>query len=111
MEISHIQHDGILQLNFIGNLDTDSADEVDQECSKFIAAGNTKLLLDLSQLDYISSAGLRVLLIIAKQLQQLNGEIALCCMTDRVREIFDISGFSTIFKIFLTAEEALAALK
>jgi anti-anti-sigma factor len=66
------------------------------------------LILNCSGLNYISSSGLRVFLVIQKKLAGLQGSFGLCCLQPEIREIFDISGFSTIFSIFPDEEAALA---
>jgi anti-anti-sigma factor len=65
------------------------------------------LLVDFKALDYISSAGLRVLLATAKRLSSEGGSLRICHLNDTVREVFEISGFSTIFSVFDTEAEAL----
>ena len=107
MTISRIEHEDIIQLCLAGHLDAATSVDADNELTKMIDEGKIKLLIDLTKLDYISSAGLRVLLVAAKQLQQKNGQIILCSMTVSVKEVFEISGFSSIFKIFPTVDDAL----
>ena len=63
--------------------------------------------MNFEKLDYISSAGLRVLLAAAKQLKGIDGELRICSLNEVVREVFDISGFTTIFKVFGSESEAL----
>jgi anti-anti-sigma factor len=67
--------------------------------------------VDCSQLDYISSAGLRTLLVAAKRLAPKGGKIALSAPKDLIKEILDIAGFSSIFPIYRTHEDALAAMR
>ena len=69
--------------------------------------GGYRIVLDLSGLDYISSAGLRVLMITAKQVKSQEGEIVVAGMQPVVREIFDISKFTFVFKCFSSVSEAL----
>ena len=69
------------------------------------------MVLDCSQLDYVSSAGLRVFLITAKRLSKVDGKLALSALTEQVREVFDIAGFSSIFRIYPSRREALAAFE
>jgi anti-anti-sigma factor len=97
---------GIVSLSVIGRLDAVSAIDADREFSKVLEADNDKLLINLAQLEYISSAGLRVLLVVAKKIQQKGGKVVLCSMLPNVTEVFEISGFSSIFKIFATPAEA-----
>jgi len=72
-----------------------------------ISKGARKLLLDMDSVEYISSAGLRVLLAVAKKLKKEEGEIKLCCLKPYVKEVFDIAGFTQIFKVHDTTEEAI----
>ncbi|MCF6177207.1 MAG: STAS domain-containing protein [Victivallaceae bacterium] len=111
MKIGHTVHKDIMQLSFEGHLDAATAVDADSEFTRVIDEGNIKLLVDLSKLDYISSAGLRILLVAAKQLQQKGGKIILCSMTAGVKEVFEISGFSSIFKIFSTVDDALEFMR
>ena len=76
-----------------------------------VTPAGTRVILDLSGLEYISSAGLRVLLIVAKKVQQAQGKVALCGLTPNVREIFAISGFDAIFSIQPDAAAAIAAVR
>jgi anti-sigma B factor antagonist len=72
-----------------------------------IEAGENRFLVNFEKLDYISSSGLRVLLAAAKQLKGTDGELRICSLNEVVREVFDISGFTTIFKVFGSESEAL----
>ncbi len=110
MEITLQEQDGVVALAINGRLDAVSAVDADKEFSKVLDGDKDKLLINLRALDYISSAGLRVLLVVAKRMQQKGGKVALCCMVDNVKEVFEISGFSSIFKIFDSQEECAAFL-
>jgi anti-anti-sigma factor len=111
MNILQQAQDGIVILNIVGRLDAVSSIDADREFGKVLDAGNDKLLIDLSQLEYISSAGLRVLLVVAKRIQQKGGKVVLCNLLPNVTEVFEISGFSSIFKIFKSTEEAGQSLR
>lgn len=76
-----------------------------------LSGGTPHLAIDLSQLDYISSAGLRVLLVVAKKVQQAKGKVVLFGLGPNVREVFSISGFDKIFAIRDDAAAALAAVR
>jgi anti-anti-sigma factor len=94
-------------LRFEGNLDTNTAPEAQEKFDQLADAGVGKILVDFAALDYISSAGLRVLLATAKRLSGAGGSLRICNLNDTVREVFEISGFSTIFSVFDTESEAL----
>ena len=70
----------------------------------------TALVLDLEHLSYISSAGLRVILVAAKELQESTGKFAVCSLSDSVADVFRVSGFDTIVPTYATQPEALSAL-
>ena len=111
MKIVHTLHEDIMQISLEGHLDAATSVEADDDFTLLIQSGQIKLLVDLSELTYISSAGLRVLLVAAKQLQQQAGKIVLCSMTPGVKEVFEISGFSSIFKILPTVDDALEFIR
>ena len=94
-------------LAFEGRLDTQTAPDAQQQLTRLIEAVEKRFIVDFEKLDYISSAGLRVLLVAAKQLKGIDGELRICSLNEVVGEVFDISGFTTIFKIFGSEPEAL----
>ncbi len=105
------QQNGIITLNIAGRLDAVTALDAEKEFEKILQEGSEQLLVDLGELDYISSAGLRVLLVVAKKIQQNGGKVVLAELTPNVKEVFEISGFSSIFKIFDSREEAAVFLE
>ncbi len=90
-----------------GRVDAVTAPEFEKQFSRWIKEGNTCFLVGFEQLDYISSAGLRSILVIAKKLKGQSGRIVLYGLKDVVREVFKISGFDTIIPICGSFEEAL----
>ena len=94
-------------LDFEGKLDTQTSPDAQSELTRLIEEGARKIVVNFDKLDYVSSAGLRVLLAAAKQLKAENGELRICCLKKLVKEVFDISGFITIFKVFASESEAL----
>jgi anti-sigma B factor antagonist len=109
MEISISESGDVRVLSFQGNLDTNTSPEAESQINDLIEAGAQKLLVNFEKLDYISSAGLRVLLATAKKLKPGGGDLKICCLNQTVQEVFDISGFSTILSVTSTEEEALGA--
>ncbi len=90
-----------------GDLDTGTSPEAQEILSGLVEQGASKILLDFEKMNYISSAGLRVLLVLAKQSGAAGGELRICSLNDMAREVFDISGFSSILNVFPTRERAL----
>jgi anti-sigma B factor antagonist len=110
MRISHEEKDGIVCLKISGRLDGETAPEVEIRVKDFLKQGRLRLLFDLSTMDYISSAGLRVVLMTVKELQRQSGKMVLCALTPYVKEVFDVSNFSTIVPITETVEAGLKKL-
>lgn len=94
-----------------GQINSANAATVESDLIKHIDNGENRLVLDLSGLDYISSAGLRVMLLVAKRLKQQTGLLALCNIQPHVREVFDISGFLAILTVVESRGDALALMR
>ncbi len=107
MQISVKTTNEVKLLAFEGRLDTQTSPDAQRQLTRLIEEGETKILVNLEKLDYISSAGLRVLLIVAKQLRTTDGELRICNLNEVVKEVFDISGFDMILPIFASESEAL----
>lgn len=97
----------LIQLN--GRLDATNAPEVESQLLKAVA-DTTRVVIDMEKLDYISSAGLRVMLLLARKLKSNSGKMILCHLNSGVYAVFDISGFSAIFTIVDDRAAAFAAL-
>ena len=90
-----------------GNLDTNTAPDAQQHLDALQDSGVGKILVNFTDLDYISSAGLRVLLATAKRMGAAGGSLRICGLNETVNEVFEISGFSVILNVFGTEAEAL----
>ena len=110
MEVTEKKHDGITVLGLKGRLDSNTSDPFEKQLLGLVEGGATRLVLDFQELDYISSAGLRVLLKAAKELKRNNGRLALCSLKDYIKEIFEMSGFVSFLPIHGTLEETLTAI-
>ncbi len=91
-----------------GRLDSATSGDLESLLIERLDQGCASVVLDLSDLDYISSAGLRVVLMAGKRLRATGGRLALACLRDSVRDLFDMSGFLVLFPVFATLDEALA---
>ena len=109
MEISVTESGDVRILSFQGNLDTNTSPQAESEINSLIDAGAQKLLVNFEKLDYISSAGLRILLATAKKLKASEGDLKICGLNETVQEVFDISGFATILSVTKAEDEALGA--
>lgn len=100
---------GIL-VSVTGRMDAVSSPEFEKELGKLIDENNVNFVVNLKELNYISSSGLRTVLITAKKLKGKNGRILLASLQTVVKEIFEISGFSAIIPIYESVEEAIESL-
>ena len=93
-----------------GRLDAVTAPEYEKRIRELIDGGNCVFVVDFEQLDYISSAGLRALLLMAKLLKEKDGRVCLANVKGNVRSVFDMSNFIAIFKMEDSVQAALDAL-
>ena len=106
MEITDRTEGEVTIVQFQGNLDTNTAPDAQAHLDALADGGQVKLVVDFTTLNYISSAGLRVLLATAKKLKGMGGQLRMFGLNDTVQEEFELSGFSTIFSVFANAVEA-----
>jgi anti-anti-sigma factor len=90
-----------------GRIDAVNSSKLEEECQGRIDQGEKALILDLGGVEYISSAGLRTILILARRINSLEGKIRFCGLRGMVKEVFSISGFNSIFPVFPSITEAL----
>jgi anti-anti-sigma factor len=93
-----------------GRIDTTTSPSVEDTLQTIVSGGARDLVVDLRQVEYISSAGLRVLLVAAKRIRDLGGRLVLCDMTEPVRQVFQLAGFLPLFAIEPSREAAVARL-
>lgn len=93
-----------------GRLDAVTAPEYEKSIRTLIESGNSHFVVDFDQLDYISSAGLRALLLMGKLLKEKDGQVCFANVKGNVRSVFDMSGFTALFKMENSVTEALSAL-
>lgn len=101
----------VLILTVEGEVDTNTASILESSLSQEFDKGARRLILELSQMDYVSSVGLRVLLAHLKKLKTSQGRLVLTGLNDEVQEIFDMAGFSALFEISPDLEAAKQALQ
>jgi anti-sigma B factor antagonist len=123
MEISEQKTLDIITLSLSGKLDATTAKTFEEKILTLIDSGNRRFIIDLAELDYIGSAGLRVFLLAAKRLDGASGKVVLCGfkktipyntlnrIPDPVREAFDIVGFSSIFSSYGSHDDAIKSFQ
>ena len=107
LSISSAKMQDSLVVTLDGRIDANSAKELEQQCLNWIDGGEHKMVMDFSQVNFISSAGLRVILLVAKKLEQVKGKVKLCGLNTTLKDVFEISGFSKLFEIVPSVNEAL----
>ena len=90
-------------------VDTNNAPEVEKIIWENIGDGDGKMIIDFSQVNYISSAGLRVLLKTAKQMKKGGGKLGLCNLNDQIKEVLELSGFMGIIDCYDSVDSCIAA--
>jgi len=110
MDITTRTQQDVTLVAFAGNLDSKTSPRAQEALDGILAGGGRKIVVDFTALDYISSAGLRVLLGTARRLKGAGGKLRLFGLNETVREVFEISGFSTILAVVGTEAEALNGL-
>ena len=111
MEIQQESRGSVLIVRPIGRVDSQVSPIFEQSLTSSLEIGRTKIVLDCARLDTISSAGLRVILSVAKRMRTEQGQFVLAAVKGSVKEVFEISGFNGLFKIYGTASQAAIALE
>ena len=110
MDVTPERDGATLILKADGRIDGTNATQFQDNLKQHIADGDTAVVLDFEELSYISSAGLRVILHTAKDMQSAKIKFAVCSLSKPVKDVFTISGFDQIIDIHDTQSEALAAV-
>lgn len=108
MEMREDRRETLLVLAPVGRVDSNSASGL--EIALLARAKEPRLLIDLSSVDYISSAGLRVFLMLARKVKESGGKLALCGLGASVKQVFDLAGFTALFVVEPTVDEGAARL-
>jgi anti-anti-sigma factor len=123
VEITEHKTGDIVTLCLCGKLDTNSAKAFEEKFLTRIDSGDRRFIIDLGELEYIGSAGLRVFALASKRLNGVNGKIVLCGfkktvpyntlnrLHDPIREVFDTAGFSSLFATYGSQDEAIKGLQ
>ncbi len=94
-----------------GRLDQTVTPKVETALLKELEEGNGQLIVDMTEVSYVNSGGLRCLLTAWRKANEHEGRIVLCSLTDRVKDVFEIVGFDKVFEIYETRSLAVQALE
>ncbi len=115
MEIIHKRLNRVDMLKVVGRLDAMHAPQFKQEIERLFEQGRYRLVLDFSQLEYVASPGLRVLIESRKRARDWKitdlegGDVRIAALPSRIREVFDLTGFTSLFEIFPDTTEAVGS--
>ena len=109
IEVKEERHGPVVVLSPVGRLDSGSARSFESVIMQCVRRGERRMVIDFDRLDFISSAGLRALLVAAKALAADDGELVLCAMKSHIEEVLRTSGFDHLLPIKDSREAALAA--
>ncbi len=108
MQISETKQDGVTIVAPVGRVDSTTSPALDAQLLGLARSGQHRVVIDFSGVEYISSAGLRVMLSLAKRTKESKGRLALAGLGDSVRQVFELAGFLPLFVVETTAEAAAA---
>ncbi len=110
MEITAEERQDIVIVHINGRMDATTVADFEEFCRSKLEENKSKLVVSMQGLEYISSAGLRGILLMEKMSRAKGGKIVFCALQEMVAEVFKISGFTSILKISPNIDEAIASL-
>ena len=110
-EVYAEQRDGVSVLNLKGRVDASTSGQIHENIMDEIEKGSRSIVIDFSEVNYISSAGLRVLIYASKTLAEKSGTFSLCSLNKNIEKILEISGLLKIFNVHEDIASSIAALK
>ena len=110
MQIAEARRDGVVAVVPAGRIDTTTAPALERHLNALVAGGARRVVVDFSRVDYISSAGLRVMLLMARRMKESNGRLAVCAFPEPVRQVFQLAGFLPLFTVCESQDIAMGEL-
>jgi stage II sporulation protein AA (anti-sigma F factor antagonist) len=107
MEINEERQDGIVVVAPVGRIDSTTAEALDRHLIRLPNADDRRVVVDFGKVDYISSAGLRVMLTLAKRIREARGALAICSLEDSVWQVFELAGFLPLFSVAKSRDDAI----
>lgn len=115
MEITHRRMNRVDLVSVAGRVDAATAPQLKQQIDALFDEGRYRIVLDLAQLEYISSPGLRVLIEARKRAREWKitdlegGDIRIANLPPRIKEVFDLTGFTSLFELYNDTVEAVGS--
>ncbi len=101
--------DGTWLVGVTGRLEQTQTPQLEDTLTHLLQEGHNRLIVDLAEATYINSGGLRCLVTAWRHAREQGGNLYLCCLAPRVREVFNMVGFDKVFQIFADREDAILA--
>jgi anti-anti-sigma factor len=106
MEAEVEEKGDVIVMRATGRLDAATSPGLEKQINSIIDSGHFKIILNFEHVDYLSSAGMRLMLSISRKLEKLEGKVVVCNMNDEVLEVIKIAGFTQVLEIYPSEEEA-----
>jgi anti-sigma B factor antagonist len=110
IEVTSKSVDKAIVIYVDGDLTTTSSPRAEAEIIEILEGTDTNVIINVEKVNFIASTGLRIILVLGKRLNKDSLKLVMCSMNDTTESVFNISGFSKLFPIFETEEEALESL-
>ena len=107
MKFSSTKSNNIVIIRIEGKLDANTSEEFQRNMTGLLTKGEKKFAIDCSELEFVSSAGIRAFLWIAKELQKLEGSLSISSLNDNVSRVFNITNLRSVFPIYNSTDEAI----
>lgn len=111
MDVTLRKKDDVNVLDLSGRMDINASDVINKYIDQILEENGKLILLNFSQIDFVSSPGLVILVSILKKVRKLQGKIVLCNLQSYVREVFEVTQLTKVFEVYESEEEALNKLK
>ena len=106
MEAQIEEKGDVIVVRVLGRLDAASSPQLEKKINSIIESGHFKLIMNLAGVDYLSSAGMRLMLSISKKLKNLEGKVVACSLSEDVMDVIKMAGFHQVLELYSTEEES-----
>jgi anti-anti-sigma factor len=106
--VKRVHQSDLRVVSLVGRIDAASAPEISRLVRQAMRDGVKQIVVELREVTFLSSSGLRALLLLARELRREGGDLVLCALQPQVAEVFHLTGFDQIFQLHHTREEAAA---
>lgn len=110
MEVTSRDEGDTVVIYVDGDLTTNSSSEAEEEINEILEGRSGNVVINLQKVNFIASTGLRIILALGKRLNADGAKLCVCSMNPTTKSVFEMSGFSKIFPIFDTEEEAIEGI-